>query len=414
MFNWFKKSYATVMRYWGYNNMYETPYETYIKTVYRNPSVSVAYNHLKNAYCNIEYKVFKLDKKTQKFVPSTSSNAKIINKSLNYPSKLTSRLEFNEYLLFYYIFGGRVLIERREGFTSDDLLIYAPNCYEVEYSQNTAEIDKITLAGTEEIVGQDLQKYHLLKCLDPNSTVAGVGAGTSELEALAILADLVNFILRHNLSLLNNRGSRGGFLKSTSQERLSPREKEELETKLKASIEGYQKAGQVSILPNNVDFIPTDITPKELDWTSGLMLAHKMIAGILGVPYSLVTDAASTYNNTKEDKVKLYKNTVIPLAKRHAEFLSRVFKDRLGENEFIWYDASVIEELRGETLETIKSLESISYLTINEKRKITSELTGIEIESYNNENADKILVDGMKTPIEDISQDLEGNIDETE
>lgn len=412
MFNIFKKSYATLMQYFGYNTMYETRYETYIKSVYRNPSVALSYNILKNAYCNVEFKTFTIDKKTKKMIPSESSDAKLINKSLNFPSKLTSRLEFAEYMLFYYIFGGRVLIEKRNGFTSDDLLLYSPNSYEIEYSKTTAELDKITIAGTVDVVGRELEKYHLLKCLDPTSVVAGVGAGTSELEALAVLSDLVNYILKHNISLLHNRGNRAGFFKSTSQERLSPKEKAELEAKLKEAVEGYKNAGKMGWLPNNVDYIPTDTTPKELDWTTGLMLVHKMIAGILGVPYSLVSDEHSTYNNSKEDKVKLYKNTVIPIAKKHAEYLTRVFKDRLGENEFIWYDVSTIEELRGETLDTIKSLEGINYLTINEKRNLTAELTGIELKKYPNENADKILINGMLTPLEDLTTDIEGNVDE--
>lgn len=407
MFKFFKKGYSTLMQYFGYSTLYETRYETYIKSVYRNPSVALAYNILKNAYCNIEFKTFKIDQKTKKFVPSDSEASKVINKSLNFPSALTSRLEFAEYLLFFYVFGGRVLIEKRNGLLSDDLLLYSPNSYEVEYSKTIAEIDKITIAGSKEIIGRELEKYHLLKCLDPTSVVAGVGAGSSELEALAILSDLVNYILKHNISLLHNRGNRAGFFKSTSEERLSPKEKLELETKLKEAVEGYQKAGKFGWLPNNVDYIPTDTTPKELDWTSGLMIAHKMIAGILGVPYSLVSDESSTYNNSREDKIKLYKNTVIPIAKKHAEFLTRVFKDRLGENEFVWYDVSTIEELRGETLETIKSLDSINYLTINEKRSITSDLTGIELKKYKNENADKILINGMMTPIEDLTVDLD-------
>lgn len=411
MFGLFKKSYETVMQYFGWNTQYETRYDTYVKTVYRNPSVALAYNILKNAYCNIEFKTFKIDKR-QKFVPSMSEAAKIVNKSLNFPSKLTTRLEFTEYMLFFYMFGGRVLLEKKRGLLSDDLILYAPNSFEIEYSKTKAQINKITICGTENIIGKDLENYHLLKCLDPDSVIAGVGAGRSDLEALAVLSDLVNYILKHNLSLLHNRGSRGGFFKATTDTKITAQQRDELEKKLKAATEGYQNAGKSNLLPINVDFIPTDTTPKELDWTTGLLLAHKMIAGILGVPYSLVFDNNSTYNNSKEDKSKLYKNTVLPIAKRHAEFLTNVFKDRLAENEFVWFDVSAIEELRGETLETIKSLEGINYLTTNEKRTLTSDLTGIEISKYNNENADKILIDGIKTPIEDLS--TEDNIDEGE
>lgn len=395
MFNLFKKSYSTVMHWFGGYTPYETNYQTYTKAVYRNPSVAKAYEKLESAYCNIEFKVFKKEKKNidgkevYKFVPSDN---KEVNKSLNFPSKLTTRTEFMEYLLFYHIFGGRLLLERKTGYTSDDLILYAPDTFEIEYNKSTAEIGKITIAGVTEIVGRELEKYHVLKSLDPTSSIAGVGAGSSKLEALVSVVDLTNFMLKHNISLLKNKGSKSGFWKSTSENRLTKEQRDELESKLKAATEGYQNAGKSAFLPSNVDFIDTSTSPKDLDWVNGWEYCDKMIAGILGVPLSMVSDTTSTYNNTKEDKVKLYKNTILPIAKRHAEFLTMVFKDRLKENEFIWIDLSTIEELRAETMETMKSLEGVTYLTTNEKRSMVSELTGIELGKYSNENADKILV----------------------
>ena len=411
MFNIFKKSYSTVMQWLGNYTPYETNYEVYTKAVYRNPSVAMAYEILENAYSNIEFKVFKEEKKkidgkeVSKFVPSNSVKAKYVNKSLSFPSRLTTRTEFMEYFLFYHLFGGRVMLEKRNGFTSDELLLYAPNTYEIEYSDTATEISKITFAGVKEVVGNDLQNYFLTKSLDPESRIAGVGAGSSKLEALASIVDLINFMLKHNISLLKNKGNKGGFWKSTTDTRLTERDKEELENKLKAATQGYQNAGKTAFLPSNVDFIDTSINPKDIDWINGWELAHKMIAGILGVPFTLVWDTASTYNNSREDKVKLYKNTVLPIAKKHAEFLTTVFKDRLADNEFIWVDLSQIEELRYETLETLKSLESVSYISINQKRDIASELTGIELGKYPHENADKIL-----TPM---SVELLDNIGET-
>lgn len=408
MFNIFKKGYSTVMHWFGGYTPYETNYEVFTKSVYRNPSVANAYEKLESAYCNIEFKVFKKEKKKidgKEVVKFAPSNNKFVNDSLNFPSKLTTRTEFMEYMLFYHMYGGRLLLEKKTGYLNDDIVLYAPNVFEVEYNRTNAEIGKITIAGVREIVGKELENYFILKSLDPNSSIAGVGAGSSKLEALASIVDLINFILKHNNSLLKNRGNKSGFFKSTAETRMTEAQREELESKLKAATQGYQNAGKVSVLPTNVDFIETSMTPKDLDWTEGLIIAHKMIAGILGVPFSLVWDSNSTYNNSKEDKVKLYKNTVLPLAKRHAEFLTGVFKDRLKEDEFIWIDLSTIEELRAETMETMKSLENVSYLTINEKRSLVSELTGVEIGKYNHENADKILT-GM-------SMELLDNIGET-
>lgn len=413
MFNIFRKSYETVMQWFGSYTPYEVNYDVYTKAIYRNPSVAMAYEILENAYCNIEFKVFKEEKKkidgkeVSKFVPSNSVKAKYVNKSLNFPSRLTTRIEFMEYLLFYHMFGGRVLIERKNGYTSDELLLYAPTTYEIEYSNTATEMSKITIAGVKEIIGEDLKNYFLTKSLDPSSSIAGVGAGSSKLEALASIVDLINFMLKHNISLLKNRGNKGGFFKTTTETRLTERDREELESKLKAATQGYQNAGKTAFLPSNVDFIDTSVNPKDIDWINGWELAHKMIAGIIGVPFSLVWDTASTYNNSREDKTKLYKNTVLPIAKKHAEFLTTVFKDRLAENEFVWVDLSQIEELRHETLETLKALEGVSYISINQKRDIASELTGIELGKYAHENADKILTPMSIEILDNIGETIE-------
>lgn len=410
MLNFFRKGYSTVMHWFGGYTPYETNYEVYTKSVYRNPSVANAYEKLEGAYCNIEFKVFKKERKNidgkevVKFVPSDN---KFVNDSLNFPSKITTRTEFMEYMLFYHMYGGRLLLQKKTGYLNDDLILYAPNTFEIEYNKSNAEIGKITIAGVNEIVGQDLDNYFVLKSLDPTSSIAGVGAGSSKLEALASIVDLINFILKHNISLLKNKGNKGGFFKSVSDVRMTEAQRDEMEKKLKAATEGYQNAGKTSFLPSNVDFVDTSVSPKDLDWISGWELAHKMIAGILGVPFSLVWDSSSTYNNSKEDKVKLYKNTVLPLAKRHAEFLTGVFRDRLKDDEFIWIDLSTIEELRAETMETMKSLEGVSYLTTNEKRNLVSELTGVEIGKYNHENADKILTAMSMELLDNIGEQIE-------
>ncbi len=61
-------------------------------------------------------------------------------------------------------------------------------------------------------------------------------------------------------------------------------------------------------------------------------------------------------------------------------------------------------------METLKGLDGISYLTVNEKRNIASQTTGVQISPYQHENADKILINSMVTPIEEIN--AETSLDE--
>ena len=68
--------------------------------------------------------------------------------------------------------------------------------------------------------------------------------------------------------------------------------------------------------------------------------------------------------------------------------------------------------MRDEVFQSLQSLESITYLTINEKRAIASEKTGINIAEYDHDNADKIFINTMSMPIDDVNSSNEEPIDE--
>lgn len=390
---------------------YTTKYNTYIKSVFRNPSVACAYKNLDDNFININFKVAQkviVEENGKKVEKQEIVSNSWIDKTLKKPSALTSKTEFKKYLLFYFLFGGRVLIEKLDHLTSSSLIMYSPNTYELMYGINGINLESIQFS-TQNVKGNDLLRYHFLKDMDPEAQVAGYSAGSSRLEALVAISDLINFIIVHNNTLLQNGGHKAGFFKS-NKELKSQAQRDELESKIKAAVTGYNNAGKISVIPGDVEFIPTDVNPKDLDWSTGWVIAHKMIANLMGVPLTMVWDSSSTYNNIKEDKTRLYKQTLIPIAKIFAEYLTDIFEDKLEEGQEIIVDLSSIEELKEDVMETLKGLDGISYLTTNEKRNIASQTTGVQISPYQHENADKILINSMVTPIEEIN--VETSLDE--
>lgn len=384
--------------------VYTTNYNAYVKTVYKNPSVSAALKILMDNFINIDFKVIQKIKvmengkevEKQEFVAN-----EWVDKTLKKPSPLTNKIEFKRYMLFYFLFGGRVLIEKQDFYTSSSLIMYAPDTYELMYKTSGVGVDSIQFS-TENIKGEDLKRYFFLKDMDPEAQVAGYSAGSSRLEALAGIADLINFIIIHNNTLLFNNGHGAGYFK-TKEPLKTKRERDELESKLREAISGYNNAGKSTILPADVEYVPVDTNPKDLDWTSGWIIGHKMISNIMGVPLTIMWDESSTYNNTKEDKKKLYKQTLIPIAKLFAEYLTEIFEENLLEGQEIGIDISSIEELQDDVIETLKGLDAVSYLTINEKRNIASKNTGVQIAAYQHENADKIYINSMVTPLDEFN-----------
>lgn len=394
---------------------YETNYDVYKVSIYNNPSVATCFKLIKENFLNIDYKVVEtvmIERNGKKEEKQIEVKNDFIDKTLKKPSPLTKKSEFLEYLLMYYLFGGRVLAEKINGSLSAYLLLYAPNTFLINYSMTKPIIESIDI-GLTTYSGKDLERFYFLKSIDQNSELAGYTAGRSILESLAMITDLENFIIKHNNSLLKNRGNKSGIFKVLEALK-TKKDKEELETQLNSAFGGYQNAGKLGLIGKNVEFIPTDVNPKDLDWTEGLIIAHKMIANIMGVPLTMIWDTSSTYNNVREDKIKLYKQTLIPIAKKVAEFLNEIFAENLEENQEIILDLSSIEELRDEVFQSLQSLESITYLTINEKRAIASEKTGINIAEYEHDNADKIFINTMSMLIDDVNSSNEGPIDESD
>lgn len=390
---------------WGYLTppSYSTRYRTYIKTVYRNPSVAPALEILQANFINIEYKVIqknKVIKNGKEIEVQEYVNNDWVTKTLKKPSVLTTKTEFKRYFLFYYLFGGRVLVEKVDHSFCSSLIMYAPDTYDFNYKMDKPAIDSIQFASTT-VSGEDLNRYYLMKDIDPETMIAGFGNGASRLEALAGICDLINFIITHNNTLLSNSGHKGGLFRIT-KELKTKSQRDELEEKIRTALSGYNNAGKSGLIPSDVEYIPTEIAPKDLDWTEGWIVAHKMVANIMGVPLTMIWDTSSTYNNTREDKIKLYKQVLIPLAKSFADFLNEVFADNLLEGQEIVIDLSSIEDLKEDAFDTLKSLETVSYLTINEKRDIASKMTNIQIEPYKDENADKIFINTMLIKLDDV------------
>ena len=413
LLNFFKKKSNPWAVWSGFLNLfpsYKTNYATYRKTVYRNPSVAAAYTPLQNAFLNIEFKVFEkknIKKNGKKMTSIEPVENKWVDSTIQNPNPLLTRIEFQEYLLFYYLFGGRNLCQRVDGYVSSDLLLFAPDVYSIEYARDRMALDCIQLP-TKKVAGRDLLNFHLMKSLDPDARIAGIGAGSSPLEALGPICDLINYMVSHNTTLVKNKGHKNGLFKQKDGDntRIGKKQREEFEEKLKEALEGYQKAGKLGgILPQDVEYIDTSVNPHEMDWTQGWELANKMVANIMGVPLSMISDAGATYNNSVEDKKKLYKNTVLPLAKKTADYYTKIFKDKLKDNQFVWFDISAIEELRSDMMDTIDKLNNSKFLTMNDKRAITAAQTGLEVEKYNHPNADKLFVSGADVPIDYIEPD---------
>lgn len=172
--------------------------------------------------------------------------------------------------------------------------------------------------------------------------------GQSPLMAAALAADQHNEGMLWNYSLLRNSARRSGILKfkdNPSKEVIN-----RLREFFKSKVQGAKNAGEVGIIAGDGEWQDLDNSPKDMDFIQSLKLNESYIAHAYGVPLPLVSNDASTFNNYKEAKERLYTDTICPLLNDLLESFSPWLVDQYGLNpdEYILtYDQDSIPALEG-------------------------------------------------------------------
>lgn len=233
--------------------------------------------------------------------------------------------------------------------------------------------------------------------------------GMSPIEAAAYAIDQHNQASLHNKSLLDNGMTpTGAFVYAPPDETGLPSTMSTLTyDRLKAMIreekQGAANAGSNLILEGYVSFEQMGITPKDGDFNETKLGVAREICNVFGVPFILVVPGQSTYNNVKEARLELAKETVIPFAER---FIS----DFNAFIQFIYPGVKIIPELlsipaiRENAIEQAIKVDAITHFTMNEKRRAG----GLFIEPV--EGGDDVLIPAGLLPL---SFDVDDGPEET-
>lgn len=336
-----------------------------------------------------DLKTIKIEVRKDGKVANTPT-AKFVMNSLKRPSKELSYADFMEAMATYLVFGGRFLLYKTKGILSRDIYIYSPNSFVIRREDDGIYIKSIDLGGNE-ITGDELKQYHLVKTFDPKDCIAGYGNGYSKIKPLAMVGDMLNYLMEHNNSLLKNGGRATGVF--SVPETAGRDEVEEIKNSMKSET-GSNNAGNVWFLRGDMKFTPFNTNPKDLDWVQGMIELQKIICRVLGVPEALIMAENSSYNNLEGFKKKVYQDTVIPFANKLCEELTELFRDDLGEGEEIVVNTANIKALQvdvGKEIEQFaKALDG--KISINNFIKFINNSFELAIPPVPGEEGEKILV----------------------
>lgn len=222
--------------------------------------------------------------------------------------------------------------------------------------------------------------------------------GTSPLKACAPDVDIISEGKKWNYNIIKNGGKVSGVLEA--EQELSDAQYQQLK-KFKDSMIGGNNNGGIPILGGGVKFTPIGLSPSDLDFISGIKASSQMIAFAYGVPYDLVNTDQAKYENLEKAYELLWDQAIEPNLIHLLDELNNWLVPRYGEDLLLTYDKNNIGAIQLKNNRKITALESVSFMTINEKR------LSIGLEPI--DGGDQLLTELNKIPLSDIGLNIDAD-----
>lgn len=171
-----------------------------------------------------------------------------------------------------------------------------------------------------------------LKNYNPQNPDKGIGI----IEAVRMTAENDDYIVQTNNNLLTNGAVPGGYLET--EEVLDDKEIKRLTKKARAKYAGFENAYKVQILQGGMKFKPNIIPPRDMEFIEGRKFNRDEIAGVFGVPKSLLTFDDVNLASAKTGEYQFAKWTLEPLAKEICEQLNEFLVPKFDGGELLYLD----------------------------------------------------------------------------
>lgn len=181
--------------------------------------------------------------------------------------------------------------------------------------------------------------------------------------------DMSNHGMQWNNSLLKKGARLSGALSTDGT--ISTEDQSRLRGMLKRFFAGSANAGETPVLQQGLKWVEFGRTPKDMDFQASMQASARAIASAFGVPFVLVVDGDSTYNNMADARESLWENTIIPLLEEILEAISSFIVPDFGEDGYIRADLDSIpalEKKRERKYKRIVDGVKNGLITLNEAR----------------------------------------------
>ena len=205
--------------------------------------------------------------------------------------------------------------------------------------------------------------------MDPGNLYKGLGS----VQVAGKVIDTYNESIDTRKVSMQNRGTPSGIFRPT--EPLLPEQLDKAKEKINNLYLQKTQRGEPWVLSHNLEWIPTGLTPAELDYNQSELQLISQIASAIGVdPWWMGLRQFSSYNNVQEARRSLYEDAGLPMLDDIKATLNLKIAPLYGEVEIV-YDTSNIPALREDYGAKVNQTQvlwqmGVPFSQINDKLKL--------------------------------------------
>lgn len=194
--------------------------------------------------------------------------------------------------------------------------------------------------------------------------------GISPLQACNINVDTYDNAQKWNMDYFKNgcRPELAFTLDKKENASITSEQLKEFQKLIDERFSGGENNGKPLVLDS---FIPQNLSTnaKDSDFINTLKKQEESIVRAFGIPPILLSAGeGATFNNQFEARLTLWRDTILQYIKSFTEEINTNISKRYGDNIIVKPDLSSVDVLNAAEAEKLEDVNTINYLTLNEKR----------------------------------------------
>lgn len=226
--------------------------------------------------------------------------------------------------------------------------------------------------------------------------------GLSPLSAAAAGIELDMLAMRHDRSVMKNGARPAGILADKTQRGaggMSATERKQAELWFKDRFEGVDASRSTMVLPGDLEWIPTALTPEDMEWAERRKWTREEVLAVMRTPKSVLSISEDLpYANQIAQDRNFWRGLILPMMAMFEDKIDASLLYPETDDIYAGFDLSGVEALRAGLTEQLGQVKTLTGPEIHMPPENAFEVVGLDMPEY--KGSDTALVSPLLAPAE--------------